>query len=58
MVNPSTVERADHLHGLGSALALIVVLDQGRLRDTGAHHELLERDDLYRESITALRIHH
>lgn len=34
----------------------IVVLDGGRIRDTGTHHELLGRDALYREFIEALRI--
>ncbi|WP_454300221.1 ABC transporter ATP-binding protein [Salana multivorans] len=35
----------------------IVVLDQGAVRDSGLHHELLQRDELYREFIAALRIH-
>ncbi|KAA9394528.1 ABC transporter ATP-binding protein [Kocuria coralli] len=35
----------------------IVVLDHGRIRDTGTHRELLARDDLYRQFIEALRIH-
>ncbi|MFT3662458.1 MAG: ABC transporter ATP-binding protein [Gordonia sp. (in: high G+C Gram-positive bacteria)] len=34
----------------------IVLLDGGRVRDQGTHRELLDRDDLYREFITALRI--
>ncbi|QZY53348.1 ATP-binding cassette domain-containing protein [Leucobacter tenebrionis] len=34
----------------------IVVLDRGRVRDSGSHGELLERDELYREFIAALRI--
>lgn len=42
----STVLDADH----------IIVLEQGRVRDAGTHHELMERDDLYREFIAALRI--
>lgn len=35
----------------------IVVLDQGRIRDAGTHRELLARDSLYQEFISALRIH-
>lgn len=34
----------------------IVVLDQGRIRDAGTHQELLARDSLYQEFISALRI--
>ncbi|WP_249368205.1 MULTISPECIES: hypothetical protein [unclassified Actinomyces] len=35
----------------------IVVLEDGRVRDVGTHTELVARDALYRELITALRIH-
>ncbi|MDN5682333.1 hypothetical protein [Corynebacterium glyciniphilum] len=35
----------------------IVVLDGGKVRDSGPHRELLARDELYREFIEALRIH-
>ncbi|OLT56007.1 ABC transporter permease [Corynebacterium sp. CNJ-954] len=35
----------------------IVVLDGGKVRDSGTHHELVARDELYREFIEALRIH-
>lgn len=34
----------------------IVVLEHGRVRDAGRHEELLDRDELYREFIAALRI--
>lgn len=34
----------------------IIVLEQGRVRDAGRHDELLDRDELYREFIAALRI--
>lgn len=34
----------------------IIVLENGHVRDTGTHHDLLARDTLYRECITALRI--
>ena len=34
----------------------IIVLEDGQIRDRGTHHELLERDELYREFITALKI--
>ena len=34
----------------------IIVLDEGRIRDAGTHTELLERDILYQEFISALRI--
>jgi ABC-type multidrug transport system fused ATPase/permease subunit len=34
----------------------IVVLEQGRIRTSGEHGELLETDDLYRELVEALRI--
>lgn len=34
----------------------ILLLDQGRIRDRGTHQDLLQRDELYREFITALRI--
>ena len=46
-------------HRLSTVLGAdqIIVLDQGRIRDRGTHHELLQRDDLYREFIEALRIH-
>lgn len=35
----------------------IVVLDGGKIRDSGTHQELVARDELYREFIEALRIH-
>lgn len=35
----------------------IVVLEDGGVRDVGTHGELVERDALYRELVTALRIH-
>ncbi|MGP5930428.1 ABC transporter ATP-binding protein [Corynebacterium glyciniphilum] len=35
----------------------IVVLDGGKVRDSGTHRELVGRDELYREFIEALRIH-
>lgn len=35
----------------------IVVLENGSVRDAGTHRELLNRDTLYQEFITALRIH-
>ncbi|RLP09684.1 ABC transporter ATP-binding protein [Propionibacterium australiense] len=35
----------------------IIVLEDGVLRDIGTHRDLLIRDTLYRELITALRIH-
>ncbi|MGN0096330.1 MAG: ABC transporter ATP-binding protein [Corynebacterium sp.] len=35
----------------------IVVLDGGKVRDSGTHQELVARDELYREFIEALRIH-
>ena len=35
----------------------IIVLDNGGVRDAGTHRELLNRDTLYQEFITALRIH-
>ena len=35
----------------------IVVLEDGGGRDVGTHGELVERDALYRELVTALRIH-
>ncbi|RRD47639.1 ABC transporter ATP-binding protein [Arachnia propionica] len=46
-------------HRLSTVLGAdqIIVLDQGHIRDRGTHPELLARDDLYREFITALRIH-
>jgi ABC-type multidrug transport system fused ATPase/permease subunit len=34
----------------------IVVLDGGKVRDSGTHRELVDRDELYREFIEALRI--
>ncbi len=34
----------------------IVVLEQGRLRAIGTHHELLDTDTLYRDMVTALRV--
>lgn len=34
----------------------IVVLEHGRVRDSGTHAELLARDELYREFVAALRI--
>ncbi len=34
----------------------IVLLDAGKVRATGTHLELLERDDLYRDLVAALRI--
>lgn len=34
----------------------IVVLDQGQIRDAGTHDDLLARDTLYQEFISALRI--
>ena len=34
----------------------IILLDNGHVRDTGTHGELLTRDSLYQEFITALRI--
>ena len=34
----------------------IVVLDKGTVRDSGTHRELVDRDELYREFIEALRI--
>ncbi|RRD04192.1 ABC transporter ATP-binding protein [Arachnia propionica] len=45
-------------HRLSTVLGAdqIIVLDQGRIRDRGTHPELLARDALYREFITALRI--
>lgn len=35
----------------------IIVLENGGVRDAGTHRELLTRDTLYQEFITALRIH-
>lgn len=35
----------------------IMVLDGGKVRDSGTHQELVARDELYREFIEALRIH-
>ena len=35
----------------------IIVLENGGVRDAGTHRELLNRDTLYQEFITALRIH-
>ncbi|MCI2240434.1 ABC transporter ATP-binding protein/permease [Paenibacillus sp. TRM 82003] len=35
---------------------LIVVVEAGRIRASGTHEQLLEKDGLYRELITALRI--
>ncbi|OYN89085.1 ABC transporter ATP-binding protein [Parenemella sanctibonifatiensis] len=35
----------------------IIVLEDGGVRDAGTHRELLARDSLYQEFITALRIH-
>ncbi len=35
----------------------IVVLEDGGVRDVGTHGELVERNALYRELVTALRIH-
>ncbi|MFI7524663.1 ABC transporter ATP-binding protein [Nocardia salmonicida] len=34
----------------------IIVFDHGHVRNRGTHHELLERDELYRKFVTALRI--
>lgn len=34
----------------------IIVLDGGRVRAVGRHHELLARDELYAELVAALRI--
>lgn len=34
----------------------IVVLDRGRVRDRGTHAELLDRDELYRALVAALKI--
>lgn len=34
----------------------IIVVDEGRIRGTGTHVELLTRDELYREFVAALRI--
>lgn len=34
----------------------ILVLEHGRIRDAGTHHELLNRDSLYQEFVSALRI--
>ena len=34
----------------------IIVVDEGRIRATGTHLELLTRDELYREFVAALRI--
>lgn len=45
-------------HRLSSILDAdeIVILEHGSVRDRGAHEDLLARDELYREFITALRI--
>lgn len=34
----------------------IVLLDRGRVRDRGTHTELLDRDELYRALVAALKI--
>ena len=34
----------------------IIVLENGRIRNRGTHHDLLNNDELYHEFITALKI--